>query len=212
VSHDLRSPLRAICGFSQTLLADYGDKLDGEASHYLKRINLGSLRMSELIDSLLHLAQLTRVTVTQVELDLGVLVDGVLRNLREREPAREVTVEVEQGLKIQGDPALLRIALENLLGNAWKFTRARDAARVEVGAIRRNGDRVYYVRDDGVGFDMRYSDKLFKAFQRLHRVDEFEGMGIGLATVQRVIGRHGGKIWAESEPGKGATFYFTLEP
>jgi PAS domain S-box-containing protein len=210
VSHDLRSPLRAICGFSQTLLTDYGDKLDGEASHYLKRINLGSLRMSELIDSLLHLAHLTRVTVMQVELDLGVLVDGVLRNLREREPLRQVAVEVEKGLKIHGDPALLRIALENLLGNAWKFTRDRDSASVEVGAIQRNGERVYFVRDDGVGFDMRYSDKLFKAFQRLHAVDEFEGMGIGLATVQRVIGRHGGRIWAESEPGKGATFYFTL--
>lgn len=210
VSHDLRSPLRAISGFSQALLSDYGKELDDEARHYLERINLGTLRMSDLIDSLLQLSRLTRVKVQRVEIDLGEFVGSIVKDLREREPDRPVAVEVDAGLTIRGDRTLLRIALENLLGNSWKFTRHEESARVEVGAEERDGETVYFVKDDGVGFDMRYVDKLFKAFQRLHGVDEFEGMGIGLATVQRVINRHGGRIWAEGEPGKGARFYFTL--
>ncbi|MEX2540520.1 MAG: ATP-binding protein [Trueperaceae bacterium] len=210
VSHDLRSPLRAMSGFSTTLLSDYGDQLDEEARYYLQRINLGTLRMSDLIDSLLQLSRLTRAKVLRVELELAPLVDGIVRDLREREPERRISVEVDDGLTISGDQTLLRIALENLLGNAWKFTRNRDSALIAVGAEERDGETVYFVKDDGVGFDMKYIDKLFKAFQRLHRVDEFEGIGIGLATVQRVINRHGGRIWAESEPEQGASFYFTL--
>ena len=210
VSHDLRAPLRAISGFSQALLSDYSEVLDDEARHYLSRIDHGSARMTHLIDSLLHLSRLMRVDVNRELLRLDELVDEVVAEIREQEPDRRVEVEVAAGVEVRGDRELLRVALANLLGNAWKFTRDRDPAHVEVGVEKQGDETVYFVKDDGVGFDMAYAEKLFQAFQRLHAVEEFNGTGIGLATVRRIVKRHGGAVWAHGEPGNGATFYFTL--
>jgi PAS domain S-box-containing protein len=211
VSHDLRSPLRSIDGFSQALLEDYNDKLDAQAQNYLQRVRAASQRMAQLIDDMLNLSRVSRGEMRREEIDLSRMARDIAEQLQKAQPERVVEVEIEDGIKARGDNGLLRIALDNLLGNAWKFTSKQPSSRIEFGAQAGDtGEDVFFVRDNGAGFDMAYADKLFGAFQRLHSADEFEGTGVGLATVQRIIRRHGGHIRAESEPGRGATFYFTL--
>jgi signal transduction histidine kinase len=216
VSHDLRAPLRSIDGFSQILMEDYTDEIDEEGKDYLGRVRAASQRMGRLIDDILGLSRVTRGTMSRERLDLGALATEVAEELRETRPERKVEFSAQKGLEVWGDPKLLRVALANLIGNAWKFTEKTPEARIEFGLdeeLSREGRvPVYYVRDNGAGFDMTYANKLFGAFQRLHGADEFEGTGIGLATVQRVVHRHGGRIWAEGEVDRGATFYFTLRP
>ena len=216
VSHDLRAPLRSIDGFSQILVEDYADEIDEEGRDYLGRVRSASQRMGMLIDDILGLSRVTRGSMERKRLDLGALAEEVAEELREARPERKVEFSARKGLEVWGDPTLLRVALVNLIGNAWKFTAKNPEARVEFGLSEGLSHRgrvpVYYVRDNGAGFDQAYAGKLFGAFQRLHGADEFEGTGIGLATVQRVVHRHGGRIWAEGEEGRGATFYFTLRP
>jgi PAS domain S-box-containing protein len=210
VSHDLRAPLRGMDGFSQTLLEDYGDKLDATGKNYLERIRAGTQRMGSLIDDMLKLSQVTRVEFKRESVDLSKMVRTILLTVRRNNPARDVKVSIQKDIIIDGDRHLLEIALTNLIDNAWKFTGKTKNARIEFGTLLKDGKPVIFIRDNGVGFDMAYVDKLFGAFQRLHTTAEFPGTGIGLATVQRVIHRHGGKIWAEGEVGKGATFFFTI--
>ncbi len=216
VSHDLRAPLRSIDGFSQILVEDYADEIDEEGKDYLGRVRSASQRMGMLIDDILGLSRVTRGSMERKRLDLDALAEEVAEELREARPERKVEFSARKGLEVWGDPTLLRVALVNLIGNAWKFTAKNPEARVEFGLSEGLSHRgrvpVYYVRDNGAGFDQAYAGKLFGAFQRLHGADEFEGTGIGLATVQRVVHRHGGRIWAEGEEGRGATFYFTLRP
>ncbi len=209
VSHDLRSPLRSINGFSQLLLEDQDESLNEEGREYLTRIMAASRRMGQLIDDLLHLSRLSRHDMKIEEVDLSQLAMEVVESLKQQAPERTVDVIVRPAMSVTGDPGLLRIMLENLLGNAWKYTSKRDDARIEFGRKVIDGQIGYYVSDNGVGFDMQYADKLFGAFQRLHG-DEFEGTGIGLVIVQRIVRRHGGSIRAEGARGEGATFYFTL--
>lgn len=209
VSHDLRTPLRSIEGFSQIVLEDYADRLDEEGRGHLERVKAASRHMSNLIDDLLDLSRVTRKPLHRQTVDLSALAREVAAELRAADPDRRVTLDVEENLRTEGDAGLLRVALENLLSNAWKFTAGKEEARVEFGSDI-GEESTYYVRDNGAGFDMNYAGKLFGAFQRLHPAEEFEGNGIGLATVQRVIRRHGGRVWAEGTPNHGATFYFTL--
>lgn len=211
VSHDLRAPLRALDGFSAALAAAYADRLDEQALDYLQRIRTASQRMGHLIDDLLELARVTRGTLTRSEVDVSALVTDRLAELQARQPERHVATQVAPGLRAYADVNLLAIMFDNLLGNAWKFTQNEPYARIEVGGEAIGDAAVYFVRDNGVGFDMAYAGKLFGAFQRLHSSKEFEGTGVGLATVQRIVHRHGGRIWAESAPGQGAVFRFTLE-
>ena len=210
VSHDLRAPLRSIDGFSQILLEDKGAVLGDDGRSHLDRVRAAATNMGTLIDDMLLLSRLTRDEMSPRDVDLTVLARSVVDELRAHEPQRNVEFESNGALPARGDERLLRIALTNLLGNSWKFTRSRDPAHVSFGGETRDGEAVFFVKDDGVGFDMRYAQKLFGAFQRLHNRSEFEGTGIGLATVQRIVHRHGGRVWAESEVGKGTTFYFTL--
>ena len=210
VSHDLRAPLRGIDGFSQVLLEDYEEKLDEEGKDYLGRIRSGTQRMGHLIDDLLRLSRLTRSEMRHEPVNLSTLAEKVSVALRESGSERKVTFDITPNLKAHGDRYLLGVAIENLFSNAWKFSSSHDQARIEFGVEKLEGKNAYFIRDDGVGFDMAYADKLFGAFQRLHGTTEFPGSGIGLATVQRIIHRHGGHIWAESKVGEGATFYFTL--
>ena len=212
VSHDLRAPLRSIDGFSAALLEDYGETIDSLGQSYLARIRANSQTMADLIDGLLTLSRLTRSEMRYETVDLSEIARDVLRMLRERDPQRKVNVRIQDGLTAHGDPRLLRNVLENLLGNAWKFTAKRDDAQISFGASQENGETVFSIKDNGAGFDMAYSDKLFGAFQRLHKATEYDGTGIGLATVQRIIRRHGGSIRAEAAVGEGAAFYFTLPP
>jgi signal transduction histidine kinase len=211
VSHDLRAPLRAIDGFSKALLTGYPNKtLDEKGIHFLERVRAGTQKMASLIDDMLHLARVTRSTLKRQDISLTTIAGDVGAELARRHPDRTVRLDVEDGLQASADSHLVTIVFENLLGNAWKFTGKNEDARIEVGR-RSNGDEAaYYVRDNGAGFNMQYAQKLFGAFQRLHTDSEFEGTGIGLATVQRIVTRHGGRIWAEAEEGRGATFYFTL--
>jgi PAS domain S-box-containing protein len=210
VSHDLRAPLRSIDGFSQALLEDCEPLLNEEGKEFLRRVRESAQRMGQLIDDLLHLSRLTRLEMQRERVDLSALVRKIVSALCATEPDREVTFVIADDVMVEGDARLLRALLENLLGNAWKFTSKHSRARIEFGLTHRAGTPVYFVRDDGAGFDMAYADKLFGAFQRLHAMDEFEGNGIGLATVQRIVHRHGGQVWAEGEVERGATFYFTL--
>ena len=209
VSHDLRAPLRGIDGFSQALEEDYGKLLDDTAKTYLHRIRAGANRMGELIDDLLHLSRVARSALTKDKVNLSGVARQVLLKLQQAQPERRVTLQIQDGTQVEGDRRLLTVALENLLGNAWKFTQHQAHPCIEFG-MKQGDPQVYYVRDNGAGFDMAYANKLFVPFQRLHDHNEFEGTGIGLATVQRIIHRHGGRIWAEGEEGSGATFYFTL--
>jgi signal transduction histidine kinase len=210
VSHDLRAPLRSIDGFSQVLLEDYGNKLDGEGREVLQRVRNGAQRMGQLIDDLLKLSRVTRGEMRQEMVDLSSMAKAALTEFQKTKPERQVECVVAEGVIAHGDGRLLRVALENLLGNAWKFTGKRSQGKIEFGITRRDGKTAYFVRDNGVGFDMAYLDKLFGAFQRLHGMKEFPGTGIGLATVQRIVHRHGGEVWAEGVVDQGATFYFTL--
>jgi signal transduction histidine kinase len=210
VSHDLRAPLRSIDGFSQILLEDKADVLGDDGRNHLDRVRAAATMMGGLIDDMLMLSRLTRDEMVSRKVDLTALANSVVGELRAREPERRVVFESNGALGAFVDERLLRIALTNLLSNSWKFTRGRDPAHVSFGGETRDGEAVFFVKDDGAGFDMRYADKLFGAFQRLHSKSDFEGTGIGLATVQRIVHRHGGRVWAESEVDKGTTFYFTL--
>jgi light-regulated signal transduction histidine kinase (bacteriophytochrome) len=210
VSHDLRAPLRAIDGFSQALLEDCADRLDSVGKDYLDRICAASQRMAQLIDDLLNLSRLTRSVMAKEPVNLSALAHSITADLQKTEPERRVDITIDENLTATGDGHLLRIALENLLGNAWKFTGKCAQPKIHFGVAQNNGTPTYYIGDNGAGFDMAYMSKLFGPFQRLHSMTEFKGTGIGLATVQRIIHRHGGQVWAEAQVGKGATFYFTL--
>jgi len=210
VSHDLRAPLRALDGFSRILLDDFYDSLPDDGKSHLNRIREAAQQMSQLIDDMLRLSRITRAEMRHDQVNLAEIASRIVDSLKTHEPERAVTVNIQDNLLAQGDEGLLRMAMENLLNNAWKFSAKTDPAEIEVGQTIIQGKEMFFIRDNGVGFDMNYADKLFAVFQRLHSPREFPGTGIGLAIVQRVIHRHGGRIWAESEPGKGATFYFTL--
>jgi len=210
VSHDLRAPLRAIDGFSHALLADYENKLDEQGQDYLRRVRGATKRMTQLIDDLLSLSKITRASLTRQRVDLSDVAKHVLAELGGRDPGRRITTRVADDLVVQADPQLITVMLENLLGNAWKFTSKQPAATIEVGKESRGEETVFYIKDNGAGFSMEHATKLFAPFQRLHAPEEFEGTGIGLATVNRVVVRHGGRVWAEARPGQGATFLFTL--
>jgi len=210
VAHDLRAPLRSIDGFSQALLEDAGDRLDADGRKHLRFVRESAQHMGQLIDDLLVLSRVTRSELSRESVDLSALCQATVARLRRADPQRQVDIVVEERLLAQGDARLLGVVFDNLLGNAWKFTRKRNGARVQFGASTEGGKPAFFVRDNGAGFDMAYVQKLFGVFQRLHSVEEFEGTGIGLATVQRIVRRHGGRVWAEGVPGQGATFSFTL--
>lgn len=211
VSHDLRAPLRGIDGWSLALLEDYGATLDPTGRQYLERVRSETQRMGRLIDDLLKLSRLTRVTLQHEFVDLSALARAIASRLQELEPGRRMEFQIQDGLSTGGDARLLEVVLTNLFSNAVKFTGPRETARIEFGQTNGDQERAFYVRDNGVGFDMAYADTLFGAFQRLHRASEFPGTGVGLATAQRVVRRHGGKMWALAKPGEGATFYFTID-
>jgi DNA-binding response OmpR family regulator len=212
VSHDLRAPLRTIDGFSKILLEDYGDQLHDQAKEYLNHVCESAQRMDELIEGMLDLSRIGRAQLERVPVDLSDLARAVVAELRKNDPERAAHCDIQEGIMVEADDRLMRIALDNLIGNAWKFTAKVPSARIEFRAERINGDLVYVVRDNGSGFNMKYADKLFMPFQRLHSEADFSGTGIGLATVHRVIDRHGGRIWAEGEEGVGAAMYFVLGP
>jgi len=210
VSHDLRAPLRAVEGFSKALWEDNSAQLDSLGKEYLARLRTANHRMSELVDDLLQLSRLTRGEFHRESFDLSQMVTRICADMQKQDPNRQVTLRIEPDLVVMGDARLLQVALENLLANAWKFTSKHPQALIEFGRIVKNGKGVYFIKDDGAGFDMNYADKLFGAFQRLHDRQEFDGTGIGLATVQRIIHRHGGEVWAEGAVEQGAVIYFSL--
>lgn len=212
VSHDLRAPLRIIDGFSHALVEDYYDKLDEEGKEDVKWIRDSAQKMAQLIDDLLRLSRVGRVEMHIGKVNLSEIAQAIITDLQKQYPERKVAVTIKPDLVARGDPEMIRIALENLLSNAWKFTGKTPDAHIEFGETRQSGERVYFVKDNGAGFEMAYAGRLFAPFQRLHTEAEFPGTGIGLAIVRRIIGRHGGRVWAEGEVGKGATFYFTLKP
>ncbi len=210
VSHDLRAPLRSINGFSTVILEKYFDKFDADGKDYLHRIIAASERMAHLIDDLLKLSRITRNEIHLTLINLSGIAEAIARELNQNQGTRQAEFIIQPDLYATADENLIRIVLQNLFSNAWKFTRDTSPVRIEFGMIREENQKVFFVRDNGAGFDMTYVDKLFGAFQRLHRQEEFEGSGIGLATVQRIIHRHNGRVWAKGEVGKGATFYFTI--
>ncbi|HEV8608286.1 MAG TPA: PAS domain S-box protein [Tepidisphaeraceae bacterium] len=210
VSHDLRAPLRGIDGFSQAMLEDYGAQLDETAKDYLQRVRLATQKMGQLIDDMLNLSRVTRSEMKIERVDVSAMAAAVVAELQRSQPDRHVEVRIADGITASADSRLLRVVLDNLIGNAWKFTARQPAARIEVECKQNGAELAYVVRDNGAGFDMRFAHKLFGAFQRLHASSDFTGTGIGLATVQRVINRHGGRIWAEAAVDQGATFHFTL--
>ena len=211
VSHDLRAPLRSISGFAQILKEDYSDQIDDAGKSHLSRIQTAASRMGEIIDDLLQLSQVNRKPLVTTSIDLSKLAEEILSEFRERDPDRKIEIHIEPGMTTHADPNLARIVLVNLLGNAWKYSRDKDDARIDVEQVLEEGRTVYRVRDNGAGFDMKFADNIFQPFQRLHNEDEFEGTGIGLAIVDRIVQRHGGSIRAEAEPGKGATFIFRFD-
>jgi light-regulated signal transduction histidine kinase (bacteriophytochrome) len=208
VSHDLRTPLQSVLGYSELLVQVCYAQLDARGKQYLQHLRAGCRRMEQLIEDLLTLSHVTRSGMDKGTVNLSMLAKNIASTLALTEPQRRVTFVIAKGLVATGDAGLLRVALENLLGNAWKFTSKKRRARIEFG--RAENPLIYFVRDNGAGFDMAGANKLFSVFQRLHSVSEFPGTGIGLATVQRIISRHGGRVWAEAAVGQGATFYFTL--
>ncbi len=210
ISHDLRAPLRTITGFSKIVLAAGAGKLDQETLDNLGRVAAGAERMSSLIDDLLKLSRVSRMELQRQSLDISQLAGAVAARLAQAHPERQLELQITPDMTAQADQALCQIALENLLGNAWKFTARTAAAKIEVGQLERNGEMIFFVRDNGAGFDMRYAGKLFGAFQRLHSQREFDGNGIGLSIVQRIVIKHGGNVWAEAKPGEGAIVHFTL--
>lgn len=210
VAHDLRAPLRSIDGFSQALIEDYADKLDDEGNAHLNRVRAAAQRMAQLIDDLLSLSRVTRTELHRSAVDLSSIAGEIAATLSKTHPSRGVTFRIQDGLVVHADARLVSVLLENLLGNAWKFTSKRPNATIEVASTSVASEVAYYVKDNGAGFDMAYANKLFTAFQRLHSRADFEGTGIGLATVQRIVRRHGGRVWAEGAVDRGATFWFTL--
>lgn len=210
VSHDLRAPLRVVDGFSQVLKEDYADKLDGYGRDCIDRIRGAAQRMGQLIDDLLNLSRITRSDMIATDVDLSAMAREIVDTMTTANPEQHVELAIGDGMIAHGDARLLKIALENLLNNAWKFSAGQSPARIEIGRSENNGSDIFFVRDNGAGFDMAYADKLFGAFQRMHNAHTFPGTGIGLATVQRIINRHSGRVWATAEINKGATFYFTL--
>ncbi len=210
VSHDLRAPLRSIEGFSRLVLEDYADRLDATGQDYLERIRAGALRMSQLIDDLLDLSRYTRVNLNPTDIDLTQLAHEIMAHLQQQHPERSATITIDPAMRAQGDKGLFKAVLENLLGNSWKYTGKTAHTEIEFRCREMEGEKVFYIRDNGAGFDMAYSNKLFGVFQRLHSNTEFPGLGVGLATVQRIIQRHGGRIWADAAVNNGATFYFTI--
>jgi light-regulated signal transduction histidine kinase (bacteriophytochrome) len=210
VSHDLQAPLRNIGGFSQALLEDYAGKLDEAGQDYLCRMNDSSKRMTDLINDLLKLSRVTQAPVNKEKVDLSSIVKTAVEEIKSTLPNRRIEFIIPDGIQVQGDPHLLRIIASNLIGNAVKFTSPHLTARIEFGTGEKDGKQFFFVRDDGVGFNPNYVDRLFTPFQRLHTEAEFTGTGIGLATVRRIVQRHGGQVWAEGTLEKGATFYFTL--
>ncbi len=209
-SRDLRAPLRAISGFSEALFADYSDKLDAKGRDYLQRVRSASQRMAQQIDALLSLSCITRQEMRRGEVNLSEIAESVVAELRAAQPGREAQFIIEPNLRVNADPALMRILFANLLGNAWKYTATRERTRIEFGRARNNGTSVYFIRDNGVGFDPDFAEAMFIPFQRLHSLNDFEGQGIGLTAVHRIIQRHGGKVWATGQADKGATFFFTV--
>jgi light-regulated signal transduction histidine kinase (bacteriophytochrome) len=210
VSHDLRAPLRTLDGFSQAVIDDYGDKLDDTGKDYLRRVRDAAKHMDQITKDMLMLSRVIRSELRVGDVSLSNIVSVIAKELSEKEPTRKVKFIMAPDVMVKGDSSLLQMALYNLLENAWKFTAKMKESRIEFGTMIKDNERIYFVSDNGVGFDMQYVDKLFQPFQRLHTGDAYPGTGIGLATVQRVIRRHGGRIWAESQVGKGTTFYFTL--
>ena len=210
VSHDLQAPLRHIDGFSRALLDDYGSRLDHQGQEYLARICQAAANMSQLIEALQQLGRVARSELRAQPVNLSVTAQVIELELKHGAPQRQVEFAIQEGVQADADPRLARQLLEILIGNAWKFSSGKERAVIEFGACEAQGTRAYFVRDNGAGFDMAYADKLFTIFHRLHRSDEFAGSGVGLAIAQRIVSRHGGRIWAESAPGQGATFYFTL--
>ncbi|HSN25752.1 MAG TPA: ATP-binding protein [Kofleriaceae bacterium] len=210
VSHDLRAPLRTISAFTQALAEDLKFQLDDKARDHLRRVLAAAARMSDLIDALLELSQITRTQLGRHRIDLSQMAQGIIEDLRRRDVTRKLSADIKPDLVIDADARLMRIALENLIGNAWKFTANVERPKVTIGVQQIGGERVFFVRDNGAGFDMEHADRLFTPFQRLHASRDYAGTGIGLATVRRIIDRHGGRIWAEAAPGQGATFFFTL--
>jgi PAS domain S-box-containing protein len=210
VSHDLRAPLRGIDGFSEVLLQEYSEILDDRGRHYLDRIRQGSQQMGQLIDDMLQLSRITREEMHVQSIDLSAIARQIVQDLKEQNPERLVECLIADPVSARGDSLLLHTVLQNLLDNAWKYTSKKSSARIEFGLSKQDGQSTYFVRDNGAGFDMKYVGKLFGAFQRLHAASDFAGTGVGLATVARIIHRHGGKVWAEGVLGEGATFYFTL--
>jgi light-regulated signal transduction histidine kinase (bacteriophytochrome) len=211
VSHDLRGPLRAMDGFSLALLEDYGEKLDADGKDALKRIRAASQRMGKLIDDMLRLSQVTRAELNVTQVDLSRIAREIADGIDREQSGRPVEWAIEAGLSLRADPSLMRIAMQNLLYNAWKFTGRTDRPVIRVGVLERDATKVYFVADNGVGFDMAYADNLFGPFQRLHHAGDFPGTGIGLAIVRRIIRRHDGIIWAEAKEGDGATFFFSVK-
>lgn len=210
VSHDLRAPLRSIDGFSQILLEEHSAQLDAQGRDYLRRVRLASQHMEQLINDMFKLSRVTRAEINIDKVNLTQIARSVINGLQESKPQRHVDIRIADDLEDNADSRLMHIMLENLLGNAWKFTEKQTTAIIEFGFTKEGKKKIYFVRDNGAGFDMTYMDKLFTPFQRLHTAEEYPGTGIGLATVRRIIHRHGGNIWAEGQVGKGATFYFTL--
>jgi light-regulated signal transduction histidine kinase (bacteriophytochrome) len=210
VSHDLRAPLRSMAGFSRAMLEDYSEKLDEQGKQYLRHIEDSSVLMGQLIDDLLKLSRVTRSAINYGKVDLSDMAQKIVTELVKSESQRRVNVVIAPDIIVYGDRNLLQLVLKNLLDNAWKFSSKVAEPRIEMGVIEYNGKPAYFIRDNGAGFDMTFADKLFQPFQRLHQPSEFTGTGIGLATVQRIIRRHGGAIWAESKVGEGSTFFFTL--
>jgi signal transduction histidine kinase len=210
VSHDLRSPLGALFTYSQILFEDYGPKLDAKAKNYLRHIQDSARSMSQLIEDLLRLSRTGHTTLNVSTVDLVEIAQSIITQLRLNSAGRDVLFTSVPEAKVNGDPRLLRVALENLLRNAWKFTKKQPSAQIEFGVLEQKGKPVFFIRDNGAGFNQEEADKLFQPFSRLHSEQDFEGTGIGLAIVSRVIERHQGRVWAESKPGEGATFYFTI--
>jgi light-regulated signal transduction histidine kinase (bacteriophytochrome) len=210
VSHDLRAPIRVVEGFARILREDYGNALDRIGNDHLDRVLGAAARMNSMIDALLALSRLSTQPLVRQPVDLSQLARWVVEDLRRQHPERAVEVEIAEGLTVRGDPTLLRLVMDNLLGNAWKYSARREPAHIAFGTAQRDGQTVYFVRDDGAGFDMRFADRLFGAFQRLHSANDFQGTGVGLASVRRIVRRHGGDIWADAEVERGATFWFTL--
>jgi light-regulated signal transduction histidine kinase (bacteriophytochrome) len=212
VSHDLRAPLRAIDGFSYALLEECGSGLRGEGRRYLKRIRRGCQTMSQLIDALLRLSRLSFRQLDYRSVNVSSLAEKEMERLRASAPDRQCDCEIAPGMIVDGDQVLLEVLVQNLLGNAWKFSASRPVARIEMGLRREQGRPAFFVADNGIGFDPAYRSKLFRTFERLHGAEEYEGTGVGLATVKRIVERHGGRVWAEGAEGEGATVFFTLAP